>query len=306
MNKLGLQDKMRKFWKKNGGCYLFLIPAFIGFFVFSVYPVVYSLFLSFTDSNGARFTEIGLFNYWQIFSDDLLNGWATISNSFWLTFRYALMCIPIGLTLSFFLALLLNSAVKGIKFFRILYYLLVLIPGLAMSIIYADMFDYPGGIINQIVVSLGGKAVPFFEDPGIIMPWYMVAGFFGLGGNMIMWLAALANVPKQLIEAAKIDGARGIRVLFSVIIPMCTPIIFYNLINSVITSLQIFDTYASLGVGPEESMYFIVILIYRVGFESYQMGFACAVAWMLFVVIALLTLVMFKTQKWVVYLDEES
>lgn len=306
MNKLGLQDKMRKFWKKNGGCYLFLIPAFIGFFVFSVYPVVYSLFLSFTDSNGARFTEIGLFNYRQIFSDDLLNGWATISNSFWLTFRYALMCIPIGLTLSFFLALLLNSAVKGIKFFRILYYLPVLIPGLAMSIIYADMFDYPGGIINQIVVSLGGKAVPFFEDPGIIMPWYMVAGFFGLGGNMIMWLAALANVPKQLIEAAKIDGARGIRVLFSVIIPMCTPIIFYNLINSVITSLQIFDTYASLGVGPEESMYFIVILIYRVGFESYQMGFACAVAWMLFVVIALLTLVMFKTQKWVVYLDEES
>ena len=74
MNKLGLQDKMRKFWKKNGGCYLFLIPAFIGFFVFSVYPVVYSLFLSFTDSNGARFTEIGLFNYRQIFSDDLLNG----------------------------------------------------------------------------------------------------------------------------------------------------------------------------------------------------------------------------------------
>ena len=184
MNKLGLQDKMRKFWKKNGGCYLFLIPAFIGFFVFSVYPVVYSLFLSFTDSNGARFTEIGLFNYRQIFSDDLLNGWATISNS-------------------------LNSAVKGIKVFRILYYLPVLIPGLAMSIIYADMFDYPGGIINQIVVSLGGKAVPFFEDPGIIMPWYMVAGFFGLGGNMIMWLAALANVPKQLIEAAKIDGARG-------------------------------------------------------------------------------------------------
>ena len=155
MNKLGLQDKMRKFWKKNGGCYLFLIPAFIGFFVFSVYPVVYSLFLSFTDSNGARFTEIGLFNYRQIFSDDLLNGWATISNSFWLTFRYALMCIPIGLTLSFFLALLLNSAVKGIKVFRILYYLPVLIPGLAMSIIYADMFDYPGGIINQIVVSLG-------------------------------------------------------------------------------------------------------------------------------------------------------
>ncbi len=304
LNMVGI--KFRKWWKKNYGCYMFLIPAFIGFFTFSMYPLVYSLFLSFTNYNGSRFTKFGLFNYQQIFSDGLINGWATISNSFALTFKFTLIAVPVGMVLSFGLALLLHKPVAGIKGFRIIYYLPCLIPGIAMSIIYADMFDFPDGIINQILGIFGMQPLTFFTDKSTVMVSYIVAGFFGLGGNMIMWLAALENVPPQLIEAAKIDGAGSLRVLFRIIIPMCTPIIFYTLINSVISTLQIFDSYASIGVGPEESMYFIVILVYRIGFTQYQMGFACAIAWMLFIIIAILTLLLFKTQNWVFYADEEN
>ena len=298
--------KLKKWWKKNYGCYMFLIPAFIGFFVFSVYPLLYSLFLSFTDYNGSRFTQIGFFNYKQIFSDDLVNGWARISNSFLVTFKFTLISVPLGMVLSFALALLLNTKIKGMKVFRIIFYLPCLIPGIAMAIVYADMFKYPNGIINQILTNLGLPQMTFFTKKETVMPTYLFAGLFGLGGNMIMWLAALGNVPQQLLEAAKIDGAGPLRSLFKVTIPMCTPIIFYNLVTSVISMLQIFDSYASIGVGPEESMYFIVILVYNIGFNQYQMGFACAIAWLLFVVIAVLTLLMFKNQNWVHYGDEET
>lgn len=291
--------------RKNYGCYLFLIPAFVGFTVFSAYPVIYSLFLSFTNYNGSVFTYIGTFNYSQIFSDDLVNGWARISNSFAQTFKITLIGVPLGMVLSFLLALLLNQQIKGMKVFRIIYYLPCLIPGIASAIVYADMFDYPNGIINQILELFGMEQLPFFTDKKTVMMSWIIAGWFGLGGNMIMWLAALRNVPPQLYEAARIDGAGSFILLIKITLPMCTPIIFYTLINSVIGSLQIFDSYASIGVGPEESMYFIVILIYNIGFNQYQMGLACAIAWMLFIIIALLTVAIFKTQGWVHYADED-
>lgn len=299
-------SKFSNWHRKNYGCYLFLIPAFIGFFVFSVYPLVYSLLLSFTDYNGSRFTEIGVFNYVHIFSSRLVNGWETIRNSFLVTFKFTLIAVPIGMVLSFSLALLLHQKLAGMKVFRILFYLPCLIPGIAMAVIYADMFQYPDGIINQLLEEVGFSQLKFFTTKETVMPTYIFAGFFGLGGNMIMWLAALGNVPPQLTESAKIDGAGALRILFKITIPMCTPIIFYTLINSLIATLQIFDSYASIGVGPEESMYFIVILVYNIGFNQYQMGFACAIAWLLFVIIALITLSMFRFQGWVHYMDEEN
>lgn len=301
-----MENKAKKWWKKNYGCYLFLIPAFIGFFTFSAYPVIYSLFLSFTNYNGARWTKFGGFNYQKIFGDSAINGWATISKSFGLTFVFAITCVAIGLVLGFSLALLMNSKVKGIGVFRILYMLPTLIPAMAMGIVYADMFDSPNGIINQLLKTCFGIGpLPFYTEASSIMPSYIIAGFFGLAGSMIIWLSALRGVSTELIEAAKIDGAGYIKTLFNVVIPMCTPVIFYNLIVSIISSLQTFDSYASVGVGPEESMYFVVVLVYRIGFEQYQMGFACAIAWLLFIVIALLSIVVFKFSGWVHYGDEE-
>ena len=302
-----VNGKIKKWWKKNYGCYLFLIPAFVGFFTFSLYPMVYSLFLSFTNYNGARWTKFGVFNYEQIFSNEsLINGWDTISHSFGLTFIFAIACVVIGLVLGFSLAVLLNSKVKGIGVFRVLYILPTLIPGLAIGIVYADMFDSPNGIINQLLqLCFGIEPLPFYTEASSIMVSYIIAGFFGLAGGSIIWLSALRAVPTEMVEAAKIDGAGYMMTLFTIIIPMCTPVIFYNLITSIVSTLQTFDSYASVGVGPEESMYFIVILVYRIGFENYQMGFACAIAWILFIVIGLLSIVVFKFSGWVHYGDEE-
>ena len=298
--------KLKKWIKKDYACYLFLIPAFIGFFTFSVYPVVYSLFLSFTNYNGAKWTTFGAFNYGKIFSDNAINGWETISRCFGRTFIFSIVCVTIGLVLGFSLALLMNGKVKGIGGFRVLYMLPTLIPGMAMGIVYADMFSSPNGIINQILKTCFGIGpLPFYTEAATIMPTYIFAGFFGLAGSMIIWLSALRGVSPDLIDAAKIDGAGYMKTLFKVVIPMCTPVIFYNLVISIISSLQTFDSYASVGVGPEESMYFVVVLVYRVGFEQYQMGFACAIAWLLFLVIALLSGIVFKFSGWVHYGDEE-
>lgn len=298
---------LKKWIVRDYACYLFLIPAIVGFFVFSVYPMISSLLYAFTDFNGTKITEIGTMNFEKIFSGDIIDGWTEVGKSFGLSILYAVISIPMNLILSYILALFLHKEVKGIRFFRLLYYLPVVIPGIAMGLLWIDVFNpEANGIMNQIFAFFGLPKNSFFQNGDSALITFISTGLWVIGGNMIMWLAALGNIPPSVIEAAKIDGAGYFRRLLVIVIPLCTPILFYNLINGIIATLQTFDSYAMVGAGVDNSLYFIAVRIYVTGFKHMKMGLACAEAWLLFVLVAACTLVMFKFSKWVFYSDDEN
>ena len=191
----------------------------------------------------------------------------------------------------------------AIKIVRLLCYLPVLIPGIVFGQIWMDMLGHPEGLINSWLVNLGLPKQTFFSAEATQLSTLIVVSQWGIGGGMIVWLAALENIPSTLYEAADIDGAKYYKKLFKITLPMSTPIIFYNLISAVIGCLQTFDSYAYLGRGENDATYFISIRIYVTAFEGtvHQYGFACAMAWILFIIIAVLTGIMFKSSKWVFY-----
>lgn len=190
-----------------------------------------------------------------------------------------------------------------------------LIPGLASGLIWRDAFKYNAmglvqnyGIFNTWFHKLGLPAFPFFESAQTAMFSLILSGMWGLGGGLIMWLAAFENVSPELYESASLDGAGYWRQVFSITIPLTTNMLFYNLITSMIGGLQVFGTFATYGVGTDESLYFVVIRIYNTAFGG-NLGvnneaLACAMSWILFLVIGLFTAIMFKTNKWVKYSDE--
>lgn len=297
--------KVRRWIKKDYGCYLFLLPVIFGFFVFTAYPVLSSLLYSFTNYNGVFFSKFGAFNFAQLFDPSEFGLFKDVAFSFGITFLWALISIPLGMVLSFLVALLVNKEVKGVGVFRLLYYMPTIIPGIAISFIWADVFR-EAGIANQFLAVLGLPSSQWLEGENTALGTLVLTGVWGIGGNVIMWLAALRNIGPELYEAASLDGAGYFTKLFRITIPMCTPMIFYNLINAFIAAMQAFDVYAMVGRGPNDCLYFISIRIYETAFGgSNQYGLACAMGWLMFVVIAILTLILFKTNKWVNYGEGE-
>lgn len=298
-------NKFFKWLKKDYGCYLFLLPVILGFFIFTVYPVISSLLYSFTDYNGIFFSKIGAFNFAKLFDPSENGLFKGVAFSFGITFLWAIISIPLGMVLSFMVALLVNREVKGVGVFRLLYYMPTIIPGIAMSFIWADVFR-EAGLANQLLLTLGLPTSKFLEGENTALATLILTGVWGIGGNIIMWLAALRNIGPELYEAASLDGAGYFTKLFRITIPMSTPMIFYNLINALIAAMQAFDVYAMVGRGPNDCLYFISIRIYETAFGgSNQYGLACSLGWLMFIVIAALTLVMFKTNKWVNYGEGE-
>ena len=292
--------------KREYSNWLFMSPFIVGFLVFVLYPIVMSLAYSFTDYNSIRITEIGFFNYADIFDFSRFGMGHDIWKSYGLTALYAVLSIPLNIFLSYTLALLLQKNIPGIKAIRLLCYLPVLIPGIVFGQIWMDMLGYPEGLINPWLAQLGLSKHTFFSAESTQLMTLLVVSQWGVGGGMIVWLAALENVPKTLYEAAEIDGARFFTKLFRITLPMSSPIIFYNLICSLIACLQTFDSYPYLGVGENTATNFISIPIYLTAFagDVHNYGLACAMAWILFLVIAVLTGVMFRTSKWVFYGDK--
>lgn len=289
-----------KIWiKRDYGCYLFLMPAIIGFFVFTAYPVIASIFYSLTDYNGIFFKEFGFQNFAQIFNFGPAGLGKDIIGSFGLTFMWAIISIPLGMVLSFFLALLVEKETKGIGVIRLLYYMPTIIPGIAMAFVWRDVFG-TDGLANQLLTTMHLPTSQWFFSKDTAVWTLILTGIWGIGGNMIMWLAALRNVPPELYEAASLDGSGRFMNLFRITVPLCTPIIFFNLINAMIASLQSFDVYAI----SQDHLQFISVKIYNAAFSNNQLGLACAIGWILFVVIALLTLITFKSSGWVNYGDE--
>ncbi len=280
--------------------YLFTAPVTIGMAIFTVVPILYSLYVSFCDFDNitpAKF--VGLGNYEKMIADPLFY------KSIQTTIIYALVSVVSGLVLSFFLALLLSGRQKGIKVFRTIFYTPVIVPAIAGSLVFADMFNVQYGFINTLLGKLGLGEFPFLSSPKTALFSIILYGLWGIGAPMLIWLAGFNSISKTYYEAADIDGANGLTKLIKITLPMSTPMIFYNLIMSIICNLQVFtQVYAMTNGGPDESTVTMVLNIYHYAFRYYEAGYASAMAWVLFMMILLLTVLVFKTSGWVFYGEE--
>lgn len=288
---------------KNALCgYAFVAPVVIGVLVFTLTPVLLSLFFGFTEYDNINMPKwIGFQNYIDMFKDE------KFLHSLKITCKYAVVSVTLNMVLSFFFALLMNSDVKGISVFRVLLYLPCVVPGLASAMIWKDLFNpTSAGRINQILTSIGFEAYPFLYHPDTAWNSMIIMSLWGLAGGMLMWLAGFKSVPTALYEVAAIEGAKWYHRLWYVTIPMVSPIIFYKLVNSVIGSLQAFgNAYLTTGGGPLHSTNFLVLNIYNTGLTEMNMGYACAQSWILFIMIFALTAVVFRTGGWVFYGEDQ-
>jgi len=294
---------MRRTVKNNIAGYVFLAPIILGLVIFTVLPFGLSFYYSFSKYNNLTPPEwIGLENYIKFFSDK------TALNAFKVTFLFAIISVAVSMFLSFLLGLLMNVKIRGIKFFRVLIYTPVIIPGVASAAIWRDMFNPTHvGMINRILSVFGIEAQQWFSSQSTALGSLILVGLWGIGGGMLMWIAGFNSIDRSLYEAADLDGAGRIKKMTAITLPMMTPVIFYNLVMSVIVSLQAFGTaFLLTGGGPFESTNFIALNIYRVGIGLLNMGYASAQAWILFAVIITLTIVLFKTGGWVYYGDEKN
>ena len=294
--------RIRKFLGENYTGWLFIFPLMFGIAAFTAYPMVQSLIYSFHDYDGLRLYEFcGFGNYIKMFSSkgDLEEVFQVFGN----TFLYAIISVPLNLILSYLLAVSVNQKIKGVVVFRVLYYMPVVIPGVISGVIWGNLFDPTrAGLFNTVITSLGGQTFPFFTSERTAMFSAVLMNMWTLGSGMVLWLSAFKNISPGLYEAAKIDGAGAFKRLIYITVPLSTPMIFYNLVTGVVGAMQTNATmvYASDGGrGPGGSLYFIVVKIYNDGLAGNDYGYASAMAWVLFIIIGLLTVLMFKSSKWV-------
>ena len=286
--------------------FVFAMPVILGVLIFTFYPAVQSLFYAFTNFDGAyKMDWVGFNNFLLMFRD------TETALVFKNTFLYALISVPVNLLLGYFLALIANFKVKGISLFRTLFYLPVIIPSVASALVFKDLFATSSvGVLNRILTGMGLQAYPFFDRSESAMFSLIYMNSWTIGGGMIIWLAAFKNIPVTLYESARLDGASPFRQLISITIPMSTPMIFYNLVTGIIGALQanqtmiLFGGNGAVGFGPDKSLYFVCVKIYNTAFRDFHQGYASAYAWFLFMIIAVLTAVIFKTNKWVYYGDD--
>lgn len=293
--------KMRRL-KENATGWFFISPVVIGVLVFTAYPMIMSFVYSLCNYDSITPMEfIGFQNYIDMFQDELV--WYSLR----LTFRFALISVVVNMILSVGFALLMNFNIKGITVFRILAILPCLMPGAASAIVWKDMMSpTANGRFNQLLTALGFEPFPFLIDPDTALFSMFFMGLWGLGGGMLMWLASLRGISPTLYEAARLDGASKWKQFIKITLPMLTPMIFYQLITSVIGSMQAFGSSMLMtGGGPLNSTYFFGLLIYNTGLKEMNMGYSCAMAWFLFAIIVVLTLFIFKRSKWVYYGEEQ-
>ncbi len=302
MKKLSAKAKKRIMANVTG--YALILPLLIGLVVFTLYPLFVSLFNSFF-YNYDGFSpyeefEFGFGNYLRAFT-----GYE--SEIFWksigITFSYAGIMVPLGLVLSFIVALFLNQGLKGIGVFRLLYYIPCLIPSIVQSMIYLYIFNPNYGVMNDIFAGLGFEKSQFFDSPNYnAVLTFMFMNLFGVGGSMLIWLAGLKSVPQTYYEAAKIEGGGYFYSLVRITIPLCSPYIFYLFITNVIATLQICGNayMISSSGGVDNNLLFFGLYIYRT-FMNNNFGYSSALAYLLFIVIAALSALLFRFNKYVYY-----
>lgn len=280
--------------------YLFILPNFIGFFIFMAIPIIMGFVISLTDYNGFnQMNFVGFQNYIDMFQDEYFRV------SLWNNIVYTLVTVPGTIVVSLGLALAVNRGIKGSSIFKTMFFLPNITSMVAVGIVWAMIFNPQTGPINNLLRSIGIENTPMWlSSSSTALPTIMIVSIWKQAGYyMIIFLAGLQAIPKQLYEAASIDGASGISKFFKVTLPMLSPTTFMVLILNIISSFQVFDLINIMtGGGPGRSTNVLVYRIYQEGFQNMRFGYASAMAYFLFLIVLVITLIQFRGQKkWVNY-----
>ena len=282
--------------------YLFIAPWLIGFFAFTLFPLVYSLYLSFTDYNILSEAKwIGLGNYVKLLTED-----DTVWVSLKVTLKFALVQVPLKLAVALFVAVLLSKKTKLLGAYRVVFYIPSLLGGsVAIALTWQKLWANHG-VINSILESIGLSGYNWLTSTKTALYVLILLGVWQFGGSMLIFLAGLNDIPSSLVEAAIIDGANPITCFFKVKLPMLTPVLFYNLINAIIGCMQAFNSaYLITKGGPMNSTLYYGLYQYRNAFEYMNMGYAAALAWFMMLIILAMTALVFRSSSaWVYYQGE--
>ncbi len=282
--------------------YILISPWLIGFIVFVAGPMLASVYFSVSRYNVVEPPEfIGLANYVKMFTDD-----PRFWHSLRVTFTYALVAVPLNLILGMGLALLLNTKVPGLSIWRTIYYMPSVVSGVAVAVLWRFIFNPRFGIINWLLSLVGIKGPGWLASPDWALPALIIMSVWSVGGGMIIYLAGLQGIPTTLYDAAQVDGANRWQQFWHITLPMMSPVIFYNLIIGMIAAFQYFtEAFVMTGGGPADATLFYNLYLYLNAFKYLDMGYASALAWVLFVIVLALTLLVFKSSAvWVYYEGE--
>ena len=283
--------------------YVFIAPFIIGLITFTVIPFFTSLYLAFTDYDvltPARW--IGLANFQRMFFEDKY-----FWQSFWVTFKFALIQVPIKLLVSLGVALILSRKTRAIPIYRAAFYIPSLMGGsAAVALTWKQLFSY-NGAINKITSYFGMEPVKWLSNPDTALGVLISLGVWQFGSSMLIFLAALKNVPQSYHEAAIVDGAGPVRRFFSIVLPMITPIFFFNLVNQTIGAFQAFNSSYLITQGkPLNTTLYYGVHLYNRAFTYYEMGYGSAMAWFMLLVIAAFTALIFRSSSAWVYYESEG
>lgn len=288
--------------------YLLVFPWVFGFITLTLGPMIYSLFLSLT--NWDLFTPpqfVGLDNFIRLFTRDKIF-WKTVFN----TLYYAFISVPLGMLFSLFISYFLNRPIKGSAIYRTLYYIPATVPGVASALLFRWLLAPDAGMINRFLAIFGVDGPAWLLEPDWVKPALILMSLWTVGANITLLMAGMKSIPAEFYEAAELDGASPITQYYRITLPLLTPVIFFNLINGLIGALQVFtQIYIMTGTGgstmggPNNASMMIVPYLFNNGFRFYRMGYASAIAWVLFVLVLILTLLVFRSSSAWVYYETE-
>jgi multiple sugar transport system permease protein len=282
---------------------LFASPWLLGLSIFGVYPIVSSLYLSLCRYDGIRSPRfVGLQNFHKLFFEDDL-----FYRALYNTLYMVVLGVPLSVLCGLGVAILLNQRIKGMAFYRTIFYLPSVVPIVASSILWLWLFNPDIGLVNVCLQHLGWKNPPaWLSDPVWSKPALLIMGLWGVGGGMVIYLAALQNVSEALYEAASLDGAGTLTKFRCVTLPMITPVILFNVITSLIGTFQYFtQAYVMTNGGPQDSTTFYALRLFNSAFQDFHLGYASAMAWILFLLTLLCAVMVFKSSvRWVYYEGE--
>ena len=288
--------------RDNKAAYIFLLPWLVGLVAITFGPMIMSLYLSFTDYNLLQPPEwVGLDNFTRMLDD------ARLHNSLGVTFTYVFVGVPLQLAVALLIALVLDKGLRGLPFYRSVFYLPSLLGGsVAVAILWKQIFGTTG-LVNQVLAMFGIQGPGWISDPSTALGSIILLHVWTFGAPMIIFLAGLRQIPHMYYEAARVDGATTLQQFWRITLPMLSPIIFFNLVLQIIGAFQSFTQafVVSGGTGgPADSTMFFTLYLYQQGFGNFNMGYASAMAWLLLLIIAAFTFINFIASKWWVFYDD--
>jgi multiple sugar transport system permease protein len=289
--------------RSTAAFWIFISPWVFGFLLFTAGPMIFSLALSLFHWNLLDpATFAGLDNYQKAATDPLLR------QAIKVTLLYAVLSVPLSTALSLAVALLMNTKVRGIHFFRTVWYLPSLVTGVAQTILFLWVFNPSYGLLNGVLDVFGLSGPAWFSSSFWSLPAVVLMSLWTVGGNMIIYLAGLQDVPAELYEAAELDGTGRWQRFWNITLPQISPVIFFNVVTGLIGAMQVFTQgyiVTQAGGGPDNSLLFLVLYLYKNAFQFFQMGYASALAWILLVMILILTALVFRGSAFWVFYESE-